>query len=877
MNDKVRKHKDNLVAFIKMGMSLEEAIDRQVDPDDPDLLAAAELVRGDTQEIFDIDKPTVIDRSVSAETAWYPGPSALDKRWTHLRTQLRDSIVDSVDASSSKVVSRLSCPWHLRMKKRGLVLGYVQSGKTANYAATIAKAADAGYKLVIVLAGLHDNLRSQTQARLDRDLGLGVASAEWTSLTTLDSDFQGSTVGTSVLRADRSAVIVVVKKNKRRLVRLLNWLKSIPVADRERGPVLILDDEADQATPNSSGNRATITAINKVIRQIWEQIPTGTYLAYTATPFANVFMDPEDEDDLFPADFIIDLPRPDNYFGAERIFGSEGVAEGASPDDGLDMVRSIPLNEAQALRPSRQDKADFVAELPPSALSALRWFLVACAIRRARGQDGEHSSMLLHTSQFVDAHGAIAEAVTAFLEEVRNGWECTDPAQVAQDSEFHRVFLEEAPRAAEVASEPLPRWEDVAAHLPFIALDVKVIIDNGQSEDRLNYTQRDPEGHPVPQTVIAIGGQTLSRGLTLEGLIVSYFARPATTYDTLLQMGRWFGYRMGYEDLPRVWMTDDLKKEFLFLATVEQDLRDEISYLERTGKTPYDAGVRVREHPGRLAITNSSRMVHANKVQIGLSHSLQQTIVFDPADEIVIGDNRAAVVQLVQAAVQDGRSVEAHRNGRSIIRDVSCRHIRDLIRTFHFHPNQSEMMPTLIDRWLGDCAPDSLWNVVIASSARGGVTDADGTYVELGTMDLGLAQPVQTVSRAPMAEPKDAAYIKALIGLQDRIADMPEVATKGWKHADFIEHRMQHADGRGLLVVVPVSKDSPPTRRVGTAPSSRRPMDAAGHLVGLGILYPPGKDAGLTSNDWVSVRPRYDSAAADDQDENAMSGAEGDD
>ncbi|OYO06747.1 Z1 domain-containing protein [Propionibacteriaceae bacterium ES.041] len=864
MTDRVKKYVENLQIFIKSGMSLEDAVAQQMDPEDPDLLTAAGRIRTKQQETYQIKDPESLD--LAAETPWYPGPSEGDKRWARLKAQLPSELIESVDTSSDKVVSRLSDPHLHNAQRRGLVLGYVQSGKTANYAATICKAADAGYKLVIVLAGLHDNLRSQTQARLDRDLGLGPHSSAWTSLTTADQDFSGTGVGASVLRSSNGAVIAVVKKNKSRLIRLLNWLREIPVDTRLRCPVLLLDDEADQATPNSSRNSAEISAINKVLRQIWEQIPTGTYLAYTATPFANVFMDPDADDDLFPANFLISLPKPDNYFGAERIFGSEGDAEGSEPDPGLDMVRTIPDDEADRLRPSRTEKSTFQAQLPTSAQDAIRWFLVACAIRRARGQGAEHSSMLIHTSQFIDAHGAIAEAVRTYLDEISSRWP-SGPANVLDDSEFREVFEDEADRASEVRTLAMPTWEVVAQHLHEVVLDVDVIIDNGQSNDRLDYSPN-PEGEPNPRTVIAIGGQTLSRGLTLEGLIVSYFARPATTYDTLLQMGRWFGYRVGYEDLPRVWMTSQLEKEFLFLATVEQDLRNEIAYLQKTGRTPKDAGVRVREHPGRLSITNPARMQRASKVQLGLSHSVQQTIVFDPTDTAVIEANRAAASTLLADAQADGVTAEPHRNGRLILRDVSCQRVRELIQTYQFHENQSELMPDLIDRWLAQSAPESLWNIVIASQEKQTVTDVDGREVELGAMDLGLAAPVRNVSRAPMREPNDTAYIKALIGLRDRIADLepPDEGTKGWKHAEYMLYRDKHANNRGLLIIFPISKDSPPVRRVGTSSSSRRPMDASDHLVGLGIVYPPGKDVGLTSDEWVSVR-RYDASAAETEEE----------
>ena len=145
--------------------------------------------------------------------------------------------------------------------------------------------------------------------------------------------------------------IAVVKKNQSRLRRLRDWLRDIPVEIRRRVPVLLLDDEADQATPNSATARDQFTKINELVRQIWAEIPTGTYVGYTATPFANIFMDPNDEEELYPADFIMDLPRPDAYFGAERVFGREPIDDADEPDPGLDMVRDVPDEDAEALKP----------------------------------------------------------------------------------------------------------------------------------------------------------------------------------------------------------------------------------------------------------------------------------------------------------------------------------------------------------------------------------------------------------------------------------------------------------------------------------------------------------------------------------------------
>ena len=561
---------------------------------------------------------------------WYTGPEEGDEIWPRLRAKLESGslsdVVDEIDKASTKVVAHLADPHIQSLKKRGLVVGYVQSGKTANYTAVMAKAADAGYRLFIVLSGLHNNLRRQTQVRLTSDL----VDHDWAPLTSDVADF-GNVLNGAAFLSKGVISIAVVKKNQSRLRSLRNWLRDIPESIRRRVPVLLLDDEADQATPNSAAAREQLTRINQLVRQIWAEIPTGTYVGYTATPFANIFMDPNDEEELYPADFIIDLPRPDAYFGAERVFGREPLDDADDPDPGLDMVRDVPDDDAELLKPpSKKDtRESFDPELPGSLIDAVTWFLVATAIRRARGQRAAHSSMLVHTTHYVAPHFAMKDRLNDLLEEFRASWE------QGNHSPFLTSFDNEATRAAEVATVPLPMWSQVEQELASVLRDVRVVVDNGSSDDRLDYN-RVANGVPVAETVIAVGGGTLSRGLTLEGLVVSYFTRTSDTYDTLLQMGRWFGYRPGYEDLPRIWMQPSLAVEFKFLSLVEEEIRQDMHHMERMKVTPREMGVRVRAHPGRLAIVARNKMHHADIVRVSYSGERLQTFIFDETNSQVI-------------------------------------------------------------------------------------------------------------------------------------------------------------------------------------------------------------------------------------------------
>ena len=811
--------------------------------------------------------PGVYYRSVTAEArmaGWYTGPEEGDEIWPRLRAKLESgslgAVVDEVDKASTKVVAHLADPHIQSLKKRGLVVGYVQSGKTANYTAVMAKAADAGYRLFIVLSGLHNNLRRQTQARLTSDL----IDHDWAPLTSDIADF-GNVVNGAAFLSKGVISIAVVKKNQSRLRSLRDWLRDIPESIRRRVPVLLLDDEADQATPSSAAAREQLTRINQLVRQIWAEIPTGTYVGYTATPFANIFMDPNDEEELYPADFIIDLPRPDAYFGAERVFGREPLDDADDPDPGLDMVRYVPDDDAELIKPpSKKDiRESFDPELPDSLIDAVTWFLVATAIRRARGQRAAHSSMLVHTTHYVAPHFAMRERINDLLEEFRVSWE------QGNHSPFLTSYDNEATRAAEVATAPLPMWSQVEQELASVLREVRVVVDNGSSDDRLDYN-RVANGLPVAETVIAVGGGTLSRGLTLEGLVVSYFTRTSDTYDTLLQMGRWFGYRPGYEDLPRIWMQPSLASEFKFLSLVEEEIRQDMHHMERMKATPREMGVRVRAHPGRLAIVARNKMHHADIVRVSYSGDRRQTFIFDETDSEVIAANRKAVVNFLTACRETSPINKAPNASRWSIADIPADRVVSFISSYRFHPNQSGMRADHMAGWIQRAAPDNTWNVVVIGSDKVHKRP-DGTVVSLGRVDLRLAELVPAVNRAPLINPpKGTANIKALLSHDDWFADLAfeDVKDLGDMAKDDPRGvRSKLSDGRGLVIIYPISKDSIPMRAArGTR--SRRDMQAADHLLGIGLIFPDVEREGFAEGGtYYSVHPDWEVAVPEDDDE----------
>ena len=273
--------------------------------------------------------------------------------------------IDAVDRATDHVVAHTPRPMNPNYRAKGLVVGYVQSGKTTNFTSVIAKLADEEYRMVIVLSGIHNGLRRQTQARLDTQL-TQLNPERWLTLTSETSDFQRPTFNASVaLRSDK-VVLAVVKKNAAVLRRLVAWLDEPLARDAlKSSPVLVIDDEADQAS-------VATKSINPLIQRLLGLMPKSTYVGYTATPFANVFIDPSESNDLYPRDFILNLPQPEGYFGPEKIFGRDELEtdQGSGPVDGYDMVRIVPRTQsASCCQPTRQASPVSYQRLPPSSVT----------------------------------------------------------------------------------------------------------------------------------------------------------------------------------------------------------------------------------------------------------------------------------------------------------------------------------------------------------------------------------------------------------------------------------------------------------------------------------------------------------------------------
>ena len=558
------------------------------------------------------------------------------KRWYNYKLFLAGQgfapqVIEAMDAATHEIVDLIGDPrqggeW----KRRGLVIGDVQSGKTATYVGILNKAADAGYKLIVLLAGGTESLRKQTQFRIDqgvigRDssitkqtkvIGVGQFKIEAIpvlaqGLTSHAHDFNkaAATSGTQMIDPnDPVPMIFVIKKNKTALENVITWLKSQEHSDV---PILVVDDESDYASINTKYQKDSAklpkdskesdsdpTLINKRIRELLAFGQRSSYMAFTATPFANVFIDHESfdealKDDLFPHDYIRALSSPSNYMGATEYFGSSD-----DPESSL----LVFIEDADTYFPLKHKSTLVVPEIPDSLLSALRTFVVAAAVREARG-DNSARSMLVNVSRFKRVQKQVFESVVEEFGKIK--------AAIELHSSGHSESIEKHPELSALKTEFEAHygdtefeWSEVRDKLIASALNTSVQLVNSDRKLETELTTRH---------TISVGGNVLSRGLTLDGLTVSYFYRVVGAADTLMQMARWFGYRPGYPDLVRVWIDPDIADHFRYVSDVVTELRSQLREMKNAGKTPRDFGLAVRKHPETLRITAANKQGSAEK------------------------------------------------------------------------------------------------------------------------------------------------------------------------------------------------------------------------------------------------------------------------
>lgn len=782
--------------------------------------------------------------------------------WPELRAYLLSrgllpQAVQSLDESTDKILSKLASPDAQTFDIRGLVLGYVQSGKTSNFTATIAKAADCGYRLFIVLSGIDKGLRRQTQIRLERELmGYGTnpedtghvrippQGKQWHKFTDgdIDGDFDPGRANQASLQGPEP-VMLVIKKNGTVLRRLLKWLSEAQEDILREIPTVVIDDEADLASIDTRGSYQTEdeavniedyeppSVINGLIRELISKFSKNAYIAYTATPFANILI-PHDTndvtagDDLYPKNFIVDLPKPFGYYGAAELFGLVD-SEANTGNQGLDVIRPVEDQDIIQLESGN---------IPPSMERAMLGFVLSGAARIYRGSTDFPATMLVHTSHRIESHMNLADTVRKKFSEFRDNWryyreQFTPQLRKLWDSDFRKATLSSLP-------EYDVEFEQIAPIIGnfFEAVDVRTI--NSFTGAVLDY-DREPN-----LKVIGIGGNKLSRGLTLEGLTTSYFVRNSPAYDTLMQMGRWFGFREGYQDLTRIWTTRLLADRFALLATVEQMLREDIRVYEDMHVTPVEVGMRILQSPA-MQVTSYLKRRFATKVEISQSYSehLAQTFKFQFDSPDILASQQDANVKLVEKFLEILGEPEWDDN-RPTWRNVNSKYVVDFLRDYQQSdsPESSGCSMALMCRYIENQQEvNELVRWVV--SVRGRETEDR----ELGETKWRVSgKPIWQVSRSRI---RGTYSLGVITSPGDEKTGLSEESMERFKEIresseDIGENRAvrrSRPPEEGLLLIYPISRNSRPEERYSASreaiyddPDSQNSRD----LVGLAISFP---------------------------------------
>lgn len=634
------------------------------------------------------------------------------------KKQWSPRVIGEIDRSSDKIMNFLGDPRSPQFNVRGLVMGDIQSGKTANFIALCNKAADAGYRVIIVTAGIIEKLRKQTQDRLDKEFVSLLQDRQVVRLTGHNYDFrkeQGENP-VHVFRED-VPVLCVVKKNVSVLSHLYKWLqKGVKAVNAEgdvtlRWPLLFIDDEADNASINTNElkEEANPTRTNELIRKILKSFTRSSYVGVTATPFANVLIDPDTDDsllkdDLFPRSFVYRLGTPSNYFGAEKLFGPGS--------QNLETIADI-----ETWLPTSHKKVDLPSEeFPPSLREAIGYYLLVNGVMDVIGEEGEHighRSMMIHISRFVAVQNRLAAHVESYLNRLRAKIAnyCGDPDKAESVPEIRALHEIWDARGLSRSCDGM-RWRTFLKTrlLPGIEPIEVVSVNSGRSIKSLDY-----EG--AEKRYIAVGGNALSRGLTLEGLVVSYFRRNTMMSDTLLQMGRWCGYRPGYEHLVRVWMPPSAIDNFEYASEISAELSETFGTIIEQNGTPRDFAFKIRKSPEAMLPTARNKMRSARPVRFPVvlaGHAVETPRMHNDAQ--VIRDNDAAVISMVRDSV--GRlDPRVGTNGIRYLRDVPAERISKMLSGFKAGMMSYGFMIPQIAEYISKLG--SAWDVAIPEDKRG--------------------------------------------------------------------------------------------------------------------------------------------------------------
>lgn len=697
-----------------------------------------------------------------------------DKGWSNI-------VIENLDITTDDIIRRLEDPSRPgNWDRRGMVVGEIQSGKTSNYIGLACKAFDAGYKLVIILAGMYNSLRSQTQIRVNEGIigsntisgiddpdsqkrtGVGLLpdydyKRRPGTLTSIENngDFSKKVMKSAGIKPGQMPLILVVKKNVTSLRNIRNWALSEARRVETGGkilydvPLLMIDDEADNASINTKkipyaelsdevDEEYEPTKINAFIREILHSFEKSSYVGYTATPFANIFIYPDSYltkygKDLFPKNFIISLPVPSNYIGPGTVFGFDDDPEtGIEGQQGLPLVISI-TDSSDCIPPIHYSNY-YVKDIPESLKKAIKYFILSCTARTVRGHPKAHNSMLIHVTRYINVQKRVGELVESELRSVKqklkygtggNPEDIIKEFRELWEDEFIPVTKAVIEKTGDSAISEVT-WDEIKEQLVPTALKIRTIIANSSSKDALEYREHENSG----LFAIIIGGDRLSRGLTLEGLTISYYLRSTRMYDTLMQMGRWFGYRPGYLDLCRIFTTSELADCYSHIAFAAKELREEFIHMADIGATPEDYGLRVRTHPGNMIVTSLNKMRYGEKLRLSYAGTISENVVFYRDED----ENRKNIISASNFITELGtRENYSDMKKYHIWNDVPAENVISYLESVRTHPQSYKANSSLISKYINKSfAKGELtsWTVVLMNNGIGDAIKIGGFEVK---------------------------------------------------------------------------------------------------------------------------------------------------
>lgn len=683
----------------------------------------------------------------------WPVPTDEFSNWQLYRSKLIDdgfSNVDNIQVECHKILNNLCLNTEPENPVKGMVVGYVQSGKTANMAGLMSMAADSGFNFFIVLSGTIDSLRVQTRDRLYLDLSRQNCNNIWMPVNYLSPEIRE----TESINTD-CKVLNVCLKNQTRLRKLINWLNS-DLNRKTKLRMLVIDDEADQATINTSKEDEKRKTVNDLIMKLVNcqdldgnqmgEYGCMNYIQYTATPYAN-FLCENAPESLYPQNFVILLTPSDEYFGPHVIYGD------GEEYPGLDIVdTSCDIDSISKRLLSSED-----APVPESLRDAIAWFICCVCVARLRNYV-KPVSMLIHTTQFTEWHKKMGETVVSCLNDRTDMIDRCERVYIRKTAEltkedFSKRFaqyglgpenVDDYPPYSEISDSIVELVNMRPAHIGMkdeqkivYKKSIHICIDN-TSKDDIGIDD-EAEEHSIKRLIypsakdnldfatafIIVGGNTLSRGLTIQGLVSTYFGRTTGAGDSLMQMGRWFGYRKGYELLPRLWMSKDSLHDFETVSQADKALRQFIrDNYDRY--TPRELPPMVRTFPksGHLrSMTSASKSRGARLVGYDFSGCVFHTNVFD-RDASILKHNEDVVKTFVSKH-SDGICDSKISKSAKIIYGVPTNEVCDeLIRKFRYNDHLSKFkeLDELI-RWIGENTVRD-WNIILG----GRESDENGTW-----------------------------------------------------------------------------------------------------------------------------------------------------